>query len=710
MVGRFVCTLFAGFLVVANVHAQVPAKSAVDSQGDPLPPGAVARLGTLRFKHLAGPNLGNSNLPWPSLVTSALFSPNGKKIVSAALMAGTVHCWDAATGKEWPGPWSSHVLFCDRVLAFSPDGKLLAVHGADQQERLLDKGLMLWDIAEGKLLRRLPVGEWATSVAFAEDGKTIVSTEAQTVSWWDVTTGKQLRSWKPFAEASAPQAKTRHQLALSPGAKYLVARLWHVDKEGFLLTGHEAIFDVAAGKELWRTLLQPSPGLRFFAFSADNKRLAFLSSDKVEVCDASSGKVLAKQTLPVPFGPDDDLGELALSSDGSTVAVSGIDSQIFVWNTKDTNKWRQFSSRIVQPLRRSTQCLTFSPDGKTLLVPANGDLQLYELATLEETLPFPGHRDWVDYLAFSADGKRLLTGSAQEDLYPREVVNWEVGTWKRLSMTSARTAKWPNMNIATLAAEHIVGTLSPEHTVFTGKTGDDRFNLYDFASGKLLGRLQVPAKQESTYGGFFAPGGKFYVLTSIDAKGLVYRLYAVPSGKLLFQLPNLFLPPNAALRPVAFSADGQLVAVHAMDSAIYVLATADGKLVRQLGQSTGTENVQLANLAFSPDGKSLASWVDADHTVRLWDLKTGKERLHITGLKKRVAVHFAWSPDGRMFAVGSSKIQVWELATHKLRCEYIGHEGEIRALAFSADSRLLASGSTDTTVLIWDVTGTRIGQ
>jgi WD40 repeat protein len=66
-------------------------------------------------------------------------------------------------------------------------------------------------------------------------------------------------------------------------------------------------------------------------------------------------------------------------------------------------------------------------------------------------------------------------------------------------------------------------------------------------------------------------------------------------------------------------------------------------------------------------------------------------------------LHMAWSPDGRVLAVGDHKIQLWEVAAAKIRREFAGHAGEVRCLAFSPDGRLLASGSIDTTVLIWEV-------
>jgi WD40 repeat protein len=398
---------------------------------------------------------------------------------------------------------------------------------------------------------------------------------------------------------------------------------------------------------------------------------------------------VAALPVDVPFDRNALTGPRALTADGGTLAIAGRDSRIFVWHAKDA-KWRAFSARIAQPSSGSTRFVTFSPDGQRLLVGVNSDLQVYDVATLQEVLPFDGHRNWVDYVAFSTDGKRLLTASAQGDLNPQEVATWEVGTWKRLSLTSTRESKWPN-----------IGITSPEHTVYAGKTPDDCFNLYDFASGKQVGRLQAPDKKDPDDRGFFAPGGKFYVQSSENGD----RLYAVPSGKLLFKLPKFFFPSPAPLRPVAFSADGRLVAVHAMNTAIYVLETATGKLVHRLGPEPGPEYVDFANLAFSPDGKHLATWTDLDHDIHLWDLKSGKKWCSIPDKQHHSAVFFAWSPDGRTLAVGGRKIQVWELATHKVRCEFTGHQAEIRALAFSPDGRLLASGSADTTVLIWDVSG-----
>src|SRR5205814_926994 len=130
-----------------------------------------------------------------------------------------------------------------------------------------------------------------------------------------------------------------------------------------------------------------------------------------------------------------------------------------------------------------TQCLDFSADTKRLLVGADADLQVYDVATLREIGGSEGHRGWIDYLAFALDGKRLLSGCADMNLRSQEIASWDMATWKRLQVTSERAPPWPNYGIG-----------SPDQSVYIGKAGDERTGLYDLKSGKLLTRLSVPAK------------------------------------------------------------------------------------------------------------------------------------------------------------------------------------------------------------------------
>lgn len=196
---------------------------------------------------------------------------------------------------------------------------------------------------------------------------------------------------------------------------------------------------------------------------------------------------------------------------------------------------------------------------------------------------------------------------------------------------------------------------------------------------------------------------------------------------------------------VAFSPDsaGSLTATASSDQTIKIWHTRTGQLLHTL---TG-HNEQVTAIAFSHDGKTLVS-SSHDRTVRVWDAVTGKLHRTITWHKSmldavacspkekvlacggggsiitlhdfgpgggKADVHdlrghtagincLAFHPNGRILASGSQdkSIKLWNLNTNKLIDTYNGH-GNVLALAFSPDGKILASSSDDKTIRIWAV-------
>jgi WD40 repeat protein len=724
-----VCALFA---VPLGLAAGVQPTSRTDFLRDPLPAGAVARLGTLRLKHLVAPatttfkrgGFSASESIFP--VTKVLFSPDGKVMASTAASPAAsttstgIHLWDATTGKELPGPQrKSAPVFV--TAAFSTDGALLAVSGVDIQDGRLNWQITIWEVANAKLLHTLsvPGKELTQDLAFADDNKTIVTAGVGIVRWWDVASGKEKRSWKPFGDEQQPvrggkAIKTFFTCVISPGAKYLAVQTgYHFiiddpDKDFAALFPEDPVamgFDLATNSPCWSTPIKPVgvPRQCHFAFSADEKWVAqTVGRDKVELRETATGKLIDVASLDSqPIGRL-AMNALALSSDGSTMAIAGVDSLVMLWEKSERTTFREFTARIAQPstaFNTSVRCLAFSPDNKTLLAGVDTDLQLYDVATLKEVFPWEGHRGGVDYVAFSPDGKQLRTCSAVTQFSPQEVISWDVAKWKQLAVTSTQKPKWPN-----------IGTLSAEHTVYAGGDGDDRFCIYDHATGNKLGRLAVPGKQTAAARSFFSPSGNCYVLQGQNDKGeQVFRLFAIPSCKLLCELP-LFALGGGPLGPLVFAPNERLVAVGGASNMVHVYDAETGAMRHSLGKEPEGDPravpPNLGNVAFSPDSKLLASLTLLDNVIRVWDLETGKERLRLPSTDQgRGRLQFAWSPDGRMLAVADRKIQLIEVVTGRIRHELDGHKASVRAIAFSPDGRLLASGSADTTVLIWDVWG-----
>jgi WD40 repeat protein len=143
------CALGAGPRPPAG--EKVPERPRVDAAGEPLPPGAVARLGTPRLRHGA------------TLMSVAL-SPDGRRAASTGTDR-SAYVWEIPSGRlvreVAPDKSGSHVC----KVAFSPDGKRLAL-GTDPE-------VLLWDLATGKVVRRWaqPFQMW--SVAFSPDGKVL---------------------------------------------------------------------------------------------------------------------------------------------------------------------------------------------------------------------------------------------------------------------------------------------------------------------------------------------------------------------------------------------------------------------------------------------------------------------------------------------------------------------------------------------------------
>jgi WD40 repeat protein len=106
---------------------------------------------------------------------------------------------------------------------------------------------------------------------------------------------------------------------------------------------------------------------------------------------------------------------------------------------------------------------------------------------------------------------------------------------------------------------------------------------------------------------------------------------------------------------------------------------------------------------FSPDGKSLVAGTNTSGGIRAYELATHKEIGLLDGEPKTKYGCAAFSPDGKFLATsGGSKVLIWDFADRRLLTSFEAHPGGTRSLAFSPDSRTLASGGDDRTAKLWE--------
>ncbi|QLE49645.1 protein kinase [Nostoc sp. C057] len=189
---------------------------------------------------------------------------------------------------------------------------------------------------------------------------------------------------------------------------------------------------------------------------------------------------------------------------------------------------------------------------------------------------------------------------------------------------------------------------------------------------------------------------------------------------------------SSMVHAIAISPDGQLIASGSNDHTIKLWQLSTGKLVRQMGRWSSGHSSMVNSVAFSPissnfsyqgdSGKSggvtdlnrgilaSGSW---DNTIKLWDVNTGKEIRTLTGHTNWVN-SVAFSPDGKFLVSGSADctIKLWQVNTGIEIQTLTGHSDSVSSIAYSPrtatttnsqDRQLVASGSNDYTVKLWQL-------
>jgi WD40 repeat protein len=719
-----------GLLSASGSRAtQPPGKAAkparVDRDGQALPAGAVARLGSTRFRH-------------QELLVFLGFAGSERHVLAASA-DGDVRLWDVATGKVlWRMTTAPHD---GSNIALSGDGKTFALR--------LDDGWSVRATASGKELRRFArrqlekesqIPDLAqASVRLSADGQLLIVGDD---SWrsmeggdrfavWKTATGTLVRAWELPAKAwlrvfsLADDGATLATLETAEDGNRQTLRLW----------------DVAGGKQ--RSAARPPMDyLRQLRFLPDGKTLLGVSAGwaRAFVFDGATGKQLAKFDWT-------DLERALLTADGKSLVGVGAD-RLLQWELATGKELRQFPlPRPIDKVRLGASLWGFasggslprvaalSPDGKTAAISAGANFRLWEMGSGKEVGGRPGHDDAVEAVAFAPDGKLVVSAAPGGP-----ALLWEATTGRvvhtlpfapspeiqlpRLVPAGGMPMGMPMMGMGgwhSVSPHGVRIAFAPDGQTVAG-LASGILQRWDATTGKPLQWPVTPARLLSFA---FAPDGKVLALNGDDG---VTRLVQPASGKQVraHRWASVKRDENGRAGLVAFAAtfsrDGKVLhgactvtEWNEVNTTVAGVEVASGlervrlpvkpvrpsDALRGIGYYDGMVEAVVLEVAVAPDGKHLVT--AGPTTIKLWDLVRRRPEC-VLECQDVVTETVMFSPDGKWLLAGKydGAIRVWDVATARVLGDVPAHEAAVTALAFSPDGKRLASGSADSTVLLWD--------
>ena len=611
---------------------------------------------------------------------------------------------------------------------FSPDGEWIAIANWDGI-------LKVMDVQSGECIaqmKRMEEQNIYAHVVFSPDRKWIATANQKgIVEVLDVHQGVCIAQMDRGKRDT--QSNDVSHLEFSPDSKFLVATAQNPKVYSSRDGERKLINPDTEGTQTY--VWHPETGapiVKFagskFVFSPDSRLLAGAASDEtmsnddrvdrcVSVWDVTTGEHVAHF-----IGHSNWVDDVTFSPCGEFLVSSSRDKSLRVWDVEESTQkmvYTDFEGAWVKPF--------YSPEGELLgTVDRQDTIEVWNIEGREKLYTLELHPRSIDVKWF-----RKFPQLAIADIYA--------------NTTPAKKTKVNNIHTSSTLREFACYPdpvlFSPDGTTLATRGYRRGIVLWDVARKQaqetLLEGKRIASFTVLPCGNMLAASIQDENVTVWDAEKpdepiaefteqarLVWRMAFAPTGDRIAvgsREGTIYLydfKRNEKLKPltghtdfiwsVSFSPDGKRLVSSSSDKTSKLWDVASGE---QIATFPLDESRTLMGIAFSPCGSIIASGMFGE--LRLWCAETLTTLLEIPQPQTQKPYALAFSPCGKYLASGTwwqrekgmerMAIRLWEVATGEEITTFCGHPTDVQSLAFSPDNTLLASGSHDGTILLWDV-------
>lgn len=556
------------------------------------------------------------------------------------------------------------------ALLFSPQASL--VRGAFDVDRM--KTVVIKPQLEHSWSRCLQTleshGGFVFSAAFSHDSKRLASSSADgIIRIWNTLSGECLTKLEGHTDEVNSVAFSRESLWLASGSNDMTVRIWNANSAECVheLIGHKSrvhsvafsdgldwlasashdktvkLWDARSGK-CQRTLQGHNGNVNSVAFCGNTGRLASAASDGIiRIWDINNGECM---NIIGEHGVHLSFVAVAFSHDSSLLAAALKDGRIRIWDTSND----RYLQTLEIPDNLGISSIAFARNSSQLASAFSSTIKIWNPSNGQCLQTLRGHQADVNSVNFSHDSNRLVSVS-----WDSTAKIWDVSHTDCLPTRGSHSDTISEAMHETMEGQHSSAVRSVAFSP----------NSYWLASASWDGTVKV-----------------------WDSNGECMHTLSGHKNEVYF---------------VGFAPDSTRIVSASTDFTARIWDTNSGKCLQTLkGHSEWFQSV-----TFACDARRLAS-VSAYGTCKVWDVDSGAClcTFESAGLNPNYwngTDSVAFSPDAAQLAVANGiDIEIWDMHSLERVQVLSGHSDEVFAVAFSRDSRRVASASDDNTIKIWD--------